>query len=94
MRSWAEHFNLQGNHALNSTRNIYLGPIESFLFGPHNVGHHITHHLYPQIPYFALPKMTAELGKESGFNSARVMADGYLVGGKNSVINQLSTVSA
>lgn len=91
VRSYAEHFNVTGTNELNSTRNIYAGHIESFLFGPHNVGHHITHHLYPQIPFYSLPNMSRHLEDNYGFRLNRIAAHGYLLGSNGTILNQLST---
>ena len=40
---------------LNSTRSCRSNPIASFLYM--NMENHVEHHLYPQVPFFALPAL-------------------------------------
>jgi len=44
---------------LNSTRSCQSSPIASFLYL--NMENHVEHHLYPQVPFFALPALHREL---------------------------------
>ena len=44
---------------LNSTRSCRSSPIASFLYL--NMENHVEHHLYPQVPFFALPALHREL---------------------------------
>jgi len=44
---------------LNSTRSCRSSPIASFLYL--NMENHVEHHLYPQVPFFALPALHGEL---------------------------------
>ena len=44
---------------LNSTRSCKSSPIASFLYL--NMENHVEHHLYPQVPFFALPALHREL---------------------------------
>jgi fatty acid desaturase len=44
---------------LNSTRSCQSSPIASFLYL--NMENHVEHHLYPQVPFFALPALHQEL---------------------------------
>jgi fatty acid desaturase len=41
------------------TRTVYLNPIFRFLHG--NMNYHIEHHMYPMIPYHALPALHEEI---------------------------------
>jgi len=38
-----------------STRTVYMNPIYRFLYM--NMNYHIEHHMYPTVPFFALPKL-------------------------------------
>ena len=42
------------DHRLNS-RTVYMNPIFRFLYW--NMNYHIEHHMYPMVPYHALPQL-------------------------------------
>jgi len=42
------------DHRLNS-RTVYLNPISRFIYW--NMNYHIEHHMFPMVPYHALPKL-------------------------------------
>ena len=44
------------DHRLN-TRTVYMNPISRFLYW--NMNYHIEHHMFPMVPYHALPKLHA-----------------------------------
>lgn len=44
------------DHRLNS-RTVYINPISSWIYW--NMQYHIEHHMYPMVPYHALPKLHA-----------------------------------
>ncbi|RKP48943.1 fatty acid desaturase [Cohnella endophytica] len=46
------------DHRLN-TRTIYMNPVFRFLYW--NMNYHIEHHMFPMVPYHALPKLHAEM---------------------------------
>ncbi|WP_308635314.1 fatty acid desaturase family protein [Paenibacillus silvisoli] len=46
------------DHRLN-TRTIYMNPIFRFLYW--NMNYHIEHHMFPMVPYHALPHLHAEM---------------------------------
>lgn len=52
-----QHVELQENSPsiLESTRSFRGGPIANFLYM--NMSHHVEHHLYPQVPFHALPAL-------------------------------------
>lgn len=56
-----QHVEMAENSAsiLNSTRSCRSSPIASFLYL--NMENHVEHHLYPQVPFFALPALHREL---------------------------------
>ena len=52
-----QHFGLAEDvldHRLNS-RTVYMNPVFRFLYW--NMNYHIEHHIFPTIPYYALPKL-------------------------------------
>ncbi|HEX7674586.1 MAG TPA: fatty acid desaturase family protein [Bdellovibrio sp.] len=57
IRSIAEHFGLKYEHEMNGTRNVMSGPVQSFLFGPHNVRLHLAHHMFPTVPQYNLGRL-------------------------------------
>ncbi|WP_127579736.1 fatty acid desaturase family protein [Paenibacillus koleovorans] len=46
------------DHRLN-TRTVYVNPIFRFLYW--NMNYHIEHHMFPMVPYHALPKLHQEM---------------------------------
>jgi Fatty acid desaturase len=46
------------DHRLNS-RTIYMNPVFRFLYW--NMNYHIEHHMFPMVPYHALPKLHEEM---------------------------------
>jgi fatty acid desaturase len=46
------------DHRLNS-RTVYMNPVLRFLYW--NMNYHIEHHMFPMVPYHALPALHAEL---------------------------------
>ncbi len=54
---WTQHAGLQENvldHRLNS-RTVYMNRIHRFLYW--NMNYHIEHHMFPLVPYHALPRL-------------------------------------
>lgn len=49
------------DHRLN-TRTIYMNPIFRFLYW--NMNYHVEHHMFPMIPYHALPKLHEEMKED------------------------------
>ncbi|RXZ79702.1 fatty acid desaturase [Paenibacillaceae bacterium] len=46
------------DHRLNS-RTIYMNPVLRFLYW--NMNYHVEHHMFPMVPYHALPKLHEEM---------------------------------
>jgi fatty acid desaturase len=42
------------DHRLN-TRTVLMNPVSRFLY--HNMNYHVEHHMFPMVPYYALPKL-------------------------------------
>ncbi len=57
MRSIAEHFGVERENELNSSRNTTTRWWEDFLFAPHHSAAHLDHHLFPSVPFYNLPKL-------------------------------------
>jgi fatty acid desaturase len=46
------------DHRLNS-RTVYMNPISRFIYW--NMNYHVEHHMFPMVPYHALPKLHARI---------------------------------
>ena len=46
------------DHRLNS-RTVYMNPLFRFLYS--NMNYHVEHHIFPTVPYYALPVLHAEI---------------------------------
>ena len=46
------------DHRLNS-RTVYMNPVFRFLYW--NMNYHVEHHMFPMVPYHALPKLHEEM---------------------------------
>ncbi|MCA0755935.1 fatty acid desaturase family protein [Paenibacillus sp. N4] len=46
------------DHRLN-TRTVYMNPVFRFLYW--NMNYHVEHHMFPMVPYHALPKLHEEM---------------------------------
>jgi fatty acid desaturase len=44
------------DHRMNS-RTVYINPISRFVYW--NMNYHVEHHMFPMVPYYALPKLHA-----------------------------------
>lgn len=54
-----QHIGLADNvtdHRLN-TRTVYMNPVSRFIYW--NMNYHVEHHMFPMIPYHALPRLHA-----------------------------------
>ena len=57
MTGLLQHGGLADNvidHRLNS-RTVYMNPISRFIYW--NMNYHVEHHMFPMVPYHALPKL-------------------------------------
>jgi len=61
------------DHRLNS-RTVYMNPISRFIYW--NMNYHVEHHMFPMIPYHALPRLHA-LIKDDLPAPSRSILDGY-----------------
>ncbi len=56
-----QHAGLRENvldHRYN-TRTVYMNPVFRFLYS--NMNYHVEHHMFPSVPYYALPQLHAEV---------------------------------
>jgi fatty acid desaturase len=78
MRMVAEHMAVESEHELNKSRSIEATLFEKWIFAPLNVHYHLTHHLYPSLPFYNLPEMQRILLREEVFLEHAHFSEGYL----------------
>ena len=62
------------DHRLNS-RTVYMNPVSRFIYW--NMNYHIEHHMFPMVPYHALPRLH-ELVKNDYPPPNTSILDGYI----------------
>jgi fatty acid desaturase len=78
VRGIAEHFALPDETGTDATRHIDANWLERFAIAPLNINYHLAHHLFPGIPYYNLPEMTAILFANPEFAARAHRSRGYL----------------
>ena len=53
---------------------------ERCFFAPHNINHHIEHHLFPGVPFYNLPKLSAALMRDETYRANAHITRGYSTG--------------
>jgi fatty acid desaturase len=61
LRSITEHHDVMEGNEWTNARSIVTNPVLEFLWS--NVNYHLEHHLYPAVPYHALPKLRRALAR-------------------------------
>ncbi|MGA2095510.1 MAG: fatty acid desaturase [Candidatus Acidiferrum sp.] len=74
LRSVTEHHDVSEGSEWTNARSIVTHPVIEFLWS--NVNYHLEHHLYPSVPYHALPKLREALSPEFQAHHSNV-ANGY-----------------
>lgn len=64
-RNLAEHIAVQNKSKTNHTRDVEGSLPERFLLVPLNANYHLTHHLYPKVPWYNLRKLYKKLKSEN-----------------------------
>ena len=90
-RALAEHGACPNNNLFNSARSVDAGNFERFMLAPCNVGLHLEHHLYPSVPHYNLPKLSARLRSRDIYATNAHRNDGYFVGDP-SVFDEVTSV--
>jgi fatty acid desaturase len=62
LRSVTEHHDVAAGSKWTNARSIVTHPVLEFLWS--NVNYHLEHHLYPSVPYHALPELRRALAPE------------------------------
>jgi fatty acid desaturase len=92
LRSMADHFALPKNSMLDSSRNVFAPAWELFLLSPHNINLHLTHHLFPYVPWYNLPELHRRLQRVPQYRDGAYANRSFLFG-KNSVLADIMSVS-
>jgi len=74
MTGLTQHGGLADNvtdHRLN-TRTVYMNPFSRFVYW--NMNYHVEHHMYPMVPFHALPMLHAEIKDDLPAPSAGLVA--------------------
>lgn len=81
VRSVAEHFgSMDYSHELGSSRHVDPNFWERWFFCPHNINHHLAHHLYPSVPFYNLPKLHRTLLENRQYRDKAHITRGYSTG--------------
>jgi fatty acid desaturase len=78
IRTISEHMGCGSGSGMGYTRNVEGTLAERLLISPLNVSHHLTHHLFPGVPWYNLPKLTALLHADPEFRAAAYISPRYL----------------
>lgn len=79
-REMTDHYGLEPRGILAYTRDIPDRTVLSMLLHPHHNGYHLTHHLFPHVPYHHLPGAHARLKMLPPFARRAIVCQTYLVG--------------
>ena len=84
-REMSDHYGLESGGIIRHTRETPDLGVLSVLLHPHHNGYHLTHHLFPHIPYYHLPNAHARLKQVPSFNQLAIVCDAYVNGPHASV---------
>lgn len=84
-REMTDHYGLKPGGIFSFTREIPDTGVLSTLIHPHHNGYHLTHHLFPAVPYHQLPKLHAQLMTLPTFRERAIVCPSYLEGRQSSV---------
>ena len=77
IRSIAEHFATENDHAYTKSRTTLPSFLERVFVAPRNVNFHLEHHLYPSVPFFRLPQLHTALMKDAVFQGKAHITSTY-----------------
>jgi fatty acid desaturase len=77
IRSIAEHFAIENDHAYTQSRTTLPSLLERVFVAPRQVNFHLEHHLYPSVPFYRLPQLHALLMKDALFQAKAHVTSTY-----------------
>ncbi|PZR44909.1 fatty acid desaturase family protein [Paraburkholderia fungorum] len=86
-REMTDHYGLKPGSIFTFTREIPDHGMLSTLVHPHHNGYHLTHHLFPAVPYHQLPELHARLMTLPAFSERAIVCPAYLGGQRSSVFD-------
>ncbi len=84
IRTISEHMGCGTGSGMGYTRNVEGTLLERLLISPLNVNHHLTHHIFPGVPWYNLPKLTALLHADPEFAGTAYISPNYM--GRDGVV--------
>ncbi|WP_297491132.1 fatty acid desaturase [Acidocella sp.] len=91
IRTIAEHMACGEGSGMAYTRNVEAPLFERLLMSPLNVNHHLTHHIFPGVPWYNLAKLSRLLHADAEFAAAAYVSPNYL--GRDGVLRRELTSS-
>jgi fatty acid desaturase len=85
-REMTDHYGLEPGSIFGFTREIPDHGLPSILLHPHHNGYHLTHHLFPTVPYHQLPALHTRLMEVDEFATRSKICTAYLTGSRSSVV--------
>jgi hypothetical protein len=79
-REMNDHYGLESGGIFRHTRETPNLGLLSVLLHPHHNGYHLTHHLFPHVPYYHLPRTHARLRQIPFFEQLAIVCDDYVKG--------------
>lgn len=77
-REMNDHYGPESGGIFRHTRETPNLGLMSVLLDPHHNGYHLTHHSFPHVPYYNLPRMHSRLREIPAFNQLAIVCDDYV----------------
>jgi len=78
IRAIAAHQGVENTTELNASRDVAPSFFERLFLSPFNVHYHLTHHLFPSVPWYNLGKLHQCLIRDQLFKAEAHISTGYL----------------
>jgi fatty acid desaturase len=85
-REMTDHYGLMPGGIFSFTREIPDHGVLSLLFHPHHNGYHLTHHLFPAVPYHQLPGLHEQLMELPEYRDRAHVCQAYANGSASAVV--------
>lgn len=90
-RRMSEHFGVERTHDFNGGRDLTPNWFEKLFFSPHNVGYHLAHHQFPNVPQHNLPQLHRLLMQYESYQKYSHQNDSYIFPTQKSLLKDLVT---